>query len=173
MEDRNHCAQTRQVETASANSGREWVSRKLVSERESQRVRAKDSKPAKKGRRNVTATCRTKCVKSISATGGAYRIRASMPITPGTDIYNFGVVIYEALTGQYPFPGELTPATLRERQLSGSFPDPHEVRPDLPADLDDLAAALGFGQGGNEIVEHILCSNGLGFAFCRKIRNRV
>ncbi len=63
---------------------------------------------------------------------------AAQPVTPGTDIYSLGIVIYEALTGQHPFPGESTSARLRDRQLSEPLPAVHDVRPDLPAEINEV-----------------------------------
>jgi WD40 repeat protein/DNA-binding SARP family transcriptional activator/tRNA A-37 threonylcarbamoyl transferase component Bud32 len=58
------------------------------------------------------------------------------PVSPGADLYSFGVVIYEVLTGQHPFPGDLTPSALLYKQLSEPLPSVHERRPELPAALD-------------------------------------
>jgi WD40 repeat protein/transcriptional regulator with XRE-family HTH domain len=62
------------------------------------------------------------------------QIRAE-PVTPQSDIYAFGVLIYELLSGQRPFRGP-NPAALIQQQLSSSLPRLSEVRPDLPAALD-------------------------------------
>lgn len=62
-------------------------------------------------------------------------IRAE-PVTPSADLYSFGIVIYEALTGQHPFPGELLPTAMLHQQLSEPLPSLLDTNPDLPPALD-------------------------------------
>lgn len=59
-------------------------------------------------------------------------------ITPAADIYAFGVVIYEALTGQHPFSGDLTPTAMIYKHLQEPLPPLHQSRPDLPAALNEV-----------------------------------
>ncbi len=51
-------------------------------------------------------------------------------ITPATDIYALGVVIYEMLTGQRPFSGESALSTALMR-LNNPAPSPRSILPDL------------------------------------------
>jgi len=57
------------------------------------------------------------------------------PITPQTDIYSLGVLLYESLSGAPPFQSP-TPAGLIQKHLSEPLPPLGQQRPDLPAALD-------------------------------------
>lgn len=58
----------------------------------------------------------------------------SKAVDERTDVYGFGVLFYEALTGKPPFPGEPDLELLR-RVLSEPPPPLVSLRPDLPAEL--------------------------------------
>jgi WD40 repeat protein/serine/threonine protein kinase/DNA-binding XRE family transcriptional regulator len=55
-------------------------------------------------------------------------------ITPQTDIYGLGLLLYEALTGAHPF-AKLTPAEQLAKQLAEPLPPLH---PDLPSALNQI-----------------------------------
>jgi serine/threonine protein kinase/DNA-binding XRE family transcriptional regulator len=59
----------------------------------------------------------------------------SEPVTPQTDIYSLGVLLYELLTGHKPFQGS-TPISLIQRHLTTPLPPLAAQRSGLPEDLD-------------------------------------
>lgn len=60
--------------------------------------------------------------------------------TPASDWYGVGVVLYEALTGELPFRGNVL--ELLTRKATDDAPDPRAVAPDAPEDLSELCVAL-------------------------------
>ena len=59
------------------------------------------------------------------------------PVTPASDIYSVGIVLYEMLTGSVPFTGD-TPLEIAMKHLSATPEPPSEERPDVPHELDSI-----------------------------------
>mgnify|MGYP000477536822 CR=1 FL=1 len=62
---------------------------------------------------------------------------AGEPLTPSSDLFSLGTVLYEALTGRLPFPGT-TPDEVRRLHREGSVMAPSRIVPDIPPRLEGL-----------------------------------
>ena len=58
-------------------------------------------------------------------------------VLDGTDLFAFGVICFEALTGELPWDGD-TPIELANARLVGDTPSPRELVPELDAKWDDV-----------------------------------
>lgn len=63
-------------------------------------------------------------------------LKGSKAITPRTDIYGVGAVLYFSLTGRPPYEGNTVVEVLR--RLGKGFPPPSAFREDVPPDLEDI-----------------------------------
>ncbi len=61
--------------------------------------------------------------------------------TPASDWYSFGVLLYQALTGQMPFVGQ-NALEVMEKQMAGDIVPASELVAGVPEDLSSLAADL-------------------------------
>jgi predicted ATPase/predicted Ser/Thr protein kinase len=82
------------------------------------------------------------------------------PVGPQADVYAFGCLLFECLTGKKPFDRETDVAVMHAHLLDPA-PAPTELRPELPAALDDVVArALAKNEvdrtaSCNEVIEAV------------------
>src|SRR4029453_3479060 len=62
-------------------------------------------------------------------------------LTPQTDIYNFGVTIFELLTGQAPFAGS-TPKDLLLRHMGEIPPNPSDINTNVTPEMDRIVLRM-------------------------------
>ena len=70
-------------------------------------------------------------------------------ISPQADQYSLGIVLYELLTGEYPFPHDSL-AQIIEKQLHATLPAVHDQRPEIPKEVD-----RGSSRNDQIVVSHL------------------
>jgi serine/threonine protein kinase len=78
-------------------------------------------------------------------------------VSAQSDIYSLGIILFEMLTGQHPFPhlAEMSMTEMNEFRNNAVLPSAHELRSDLPKSIDNIlqkATALDINERYHDAV---------------------
>ena len=74
------------------------------------------------------------------------------PASPRSDVYALGIVVFEMLTGEHPFP-ESSLTALLDRHVHDALPSVRTLRPDLPAEVDAVIGRATAKDPGDRFPE--------------------
>ena len=114
----------------------------MLIERDDGFIRAKltDFGIAKLMRERLDHALRTGSQKILGSAGymAPEQVRAVRDLDHRVDIYAFGTVLYECLTGRRPYLGNSVQELLVSVATNAPFPRPRELRHDIPPELEDV-----------------------------------
>lgn len=64
-------------------------------------------------------------------------VRGTRDIDHRADLWSLGVIVFQCVTGQLPFPGEIV-GDVMGKILADPIPKPTDIAPDLPPEMDDF-----------------------------------
>jgi serine/threonine-protein kinase len=90
---------------------------------------------------DVTALTAANCTVGTASYMSPEQCRGERDLTPKSDLYSLGVLLYELLTGRKPFQAE-TPMEMFMQHINGTFERPSRIVLDTPLWLDTLICQL-------------------------------
>jgi serine/threonine-protein kinase len=90
---------------------------------------------------DVTALTSANCTVGTASYMSPEQCRGERDLTPKSDLYSLGVLLYELLTGRKPFQAE-TPMEMFMQHINGKFERPSRLVLDTPVWLDTLICQL-------------------------------
>ncbi len=83
--------------------------------------------------------------------------------SPQSDIYGLGIIVYELLTGEHPFPelDRLSSTQLMQMRATSPVPSLRKLRPDLPQRMDEIIQRATAVDPGSRFTDILSFSQGL------------